>query len=456
VTRAAENALLLLALCAGGYFAWQRLKPAATPAQPSVQVASPPATLAPLDAPDVSPPSPAAPASLPPLEEAPGIPESDIHTARTLARRVNQREPLFAADLRIAEDLFVRYPGEPRLRDLLEATLVTLASQERTNRRFPEAAAQLRRAIEIHPDSLTARKGLVVVLLDAGDWSAAESAARTALTAQPRDPELLEGLAYALFRQDRNREALEAFRAVLAVADSPSAREHVARLEKNARDEGGMTEQRLSHFHVRYDGEEHTEVGREILRALERHYATLSRALDHQPSEAIAVILFSREAYYSASGAPRWSGGVFDHTDGRIRIPIGGLTRSLTPDIDNVVVHELTHAFVHDRSRGAAPREVHEGLAQWMEGKRLDSSYDPRELAALVEGRASGVGAFYALALAFVEHLQALRGQGGINDLLRLMGETGDADSAFREVYGDDFRSSQQRFFERLRQKYPS
>jgi tetratricopeptide (TPR) repeat protein len=369
---------------------------------------------------------------------------------------VNQREPLFAADLRLAEELFGRYPGEPRLRDLLEATLVTLASQERLNRRFPEAAAQLRRAIEVHPESVAAPKGLVFVLLDAADWSAAESAARAALVPQPRDPELLEALAYALFRQDRNREALEAFRAVLEVADSPTAREHVARLEKNARDEGGMTEQRLSHFHVRYDGEEHTEVGREILRALERHYATLTGALDHRPAEAIAVILFTREAYYSASGAPRWSGGVFDHTDGRIRIPIGGLTQSLTPDIDNVVVHELTHAFVHDRSRGAAPREIHEGLAQWMEGKRLDSAYEPRELVALADGRASGVGAFYALALAFVEHLQALRGQGGLNDLLRLMGETGNADAAFREVYGDDFRGNQRRCFERLRQRYAS
>ncbi len=457
MARVAENLLLAGALAAGGYFAWQHLKP---PPPPAPAPAPPPVTgaaaVADLDVPPPLAPVAPAPALVDAIEERTGIPESDIEAAQALTHRVNRREPLFAADLRIAEDLFGRYPGEPKLRDLLEATLVGLATQERSLRRFPEAAARFRRAIAVRPEGAEAREALVMVLLEASDWTGAESAAREALAVAPRDAELLEALAYALFRQDRNREALEAYRAVLEVVDSPSARAYVERLEKNARDEGGMTEQRLSHFHVRYDGAEHEDVGREILRALERHYSSLVTTLDHQPSEAIAVILFSSEGYYNASGAPRWSGGVFDHTDGRIRIPIGGLTTSLTPDIDEVLVHELTHAFIHDRSRGLAPRELHEGLAQWMEGKRLESEFQARQLQALADGRAGGVGGFYALALGFVEYLQSLRGQGGVNDLLRVMGEQGDADAAFRQVYGQDFRLTQQAAFQRLRQKYGS
>src|SRR6185503_2734557 len=121
-------------------------------------------------------------------------------------------------------------------------------------------------------------------------------------------------------------------------------------------------------------GQEHEGVGREILRALERHYATLASTLDHQPAASIPVILFSGQAYYDAAGAPAWSGGAYDTLDGRIRIPIGGLTPSLTPDMDGTLIHELTHAFVADRSRGVAPREIQEGLAQYMEGKRLGSA----------------------------------------------------------------------------------
>lgn len=455
MARLAENLLLAGTVAVGGYFAWQRLAPRSEPRPAATQ--PPPARPAPAAeaaaAPAASVPEPA---PVEPLEHTQGVSETDLQEAQALTQRVNRREPLFTADLRVAEDLHSRFPDEPKLRDLLEATLVTLASQDRALRRLPAATSQLRRAIAVHPQSLAPREALVMVLLEDSDWPGAEAAAREALALAPRDPDLLEAFAYALFRQDRNREALEAYRAVLEVRESPSARAYLERLEKNARDEGGMTEQRLSRFHVRYDGEEHADVGREILRALERHYSTLATTLDHQPSEPIAVILFSREGYYNASGAPRWSGGVFDHIDGRIRIPIRGLTTSLTPDIDEVLVHELTHAFVHDRSRGQAPRELHEGLAQWMEGKRLESEFRAAELAALADGRAGGVGGFYALALAFVEHLQSLRGQGGINDLLRAMGEQGDADAAFRQVYGQDFRLTQQAAHERLRQKYGS
>ena len=89
----------------------------------------------------------------------------------------------------------------------------------------------------------------------------------------------------------------------------------------------------------------------------------------------IPVILFTREGYYDASGAPAWSGGVYDGIDGRIRIPIGGLTASLTPDMDETLIHELTHAFVADRTRGVAPREVctRASPSTWRASARVDA-----------------------------------------------------------------------------------
>jgi hypothetical protein len=197
-------------------------------------------------------------------------------------------------------------------------------------------------------------------------------------------------------------------------------------------------------------------VGRAILRSLERHYATLVGALDYQPQATIPVILFSREQYYDASGAPSWSGGVYDNVDGRIRIPIGGLTASLTPDIDGVLIHEVTHAFIADRSRGLAPREIHEGLAQYMEGKRIASLLDAEQLKGLADGRGRGVYAFYMQALSLVEYLMSVRGQGGMNDLLKVMGQTGDVNEAFRRVYGQDYPGTQRAWTARFRQQYGS
>jgi hypothetical protein len=205
---------------------------------------------------------------------------------------------------------------------------------------------------------------------------------------------------------------------------------------------------------VRYDGGEHVLVGRAVLRVLDRHYATLARTFDHRPQEPIPVILLSRESYDEATGAPGWSGGLYDSFDGRVRIPIAGLTPSLTPEMSDTLLHELTHAFVANRSRGVAPREIQEGLAQLMEGKRVEDVLDEAHLAALADGRLSGVGGFYMAALSFVEHLQAQRGQGGINDLLEQMARTGSVDAAFEEVYGRDAAGVRREWENRLRRRY--
>jgi tetratricopeptide (TPR) repeat protein len=387
-----------------------------------------------------------------PVELPDATAQADHATAERLARILRRRQAVEPADLRAAEDLFDRY-GAPA-RSLLEALLLNAAAQERTARRHPEAIDLLRRAATVAPASPHPRKALVAVLLDAGNWPAAEASARAAVALAPDDTEAVQGLAYALHRQDRSREAADILESFLDDRDEASARALLARIRHDVASESGLTEQRLAHFHVRYDGGEHAEIGREVLRVLDRHYATLVRRFDHKPVSPIPVILLSRESYYDATGAPAWSGGRFDAFDGRVRLPIGGLTTALTPEIDDTLLHELTHAFVTDRSRGVAPREIQEGLAQLLEGKRVEDLLDENQMTALAEGRIQGVAGFYLASLSFAEYLSAQRGQGGINDLLRAMADTGNAEAAFEDVYGRDLASLRRDWETRLRNRY--
>jgi hypothetical protein len=330
------------------------------------------------------------------------------------------------------------------------------ASQERGRRRFAEAAALLQRATAVTPDEVPPWLALLEVHLTAGDWPAAEAAARSILLRQPGHADALRALGYALMRLDRNREAVDALQASMEARPDSGTQALLDRVRKGLRDEKGMAGQNVSHFHVRFDGQEHADVGREILRALERHYASLATALDHQPAQPIPVILFSSRAYHDASGAPAWAGGDYDALDGRIRLPIGGLTSSLTPDLDSTLIHELTHAFVADRTRGIAPREIHEGLAQYMEGKRIGSELTPAQLKAFADGRVGGVGGYYLAALSFVEHLIAQRGMGGMNELLKAMGDTGDVEAAFERVQGRGYTAARREWVGRLRQQHGS
>jgi tetratricopeptide (TPR) repeat protein len=441
------------AAIAGGIAVVVRPGPPAAAAPPRVALPAPGRA----PAADALPPPPfggPAPAASPPALElrAEGLSAEDRSRARALASRMGTAG---SREVQEAEDLQARFPGDPEMRRLLGSVLLAAAQRARAGRRTDEAAAWLQKAASIAADPRPWLL-LVDVLGEAGDWTGAEAAARGALAMEPRNATAWKALGYALLRQDRGREASEALRASLAIEEDAAARALLARVEKGLDDESGMRQQTLSHFNVRYDGDAHESVGREILRALERHHATLAGTLDHQPAVSIPVILFTGQAYYDASGAPAWSGGAYDTLDGRIRIPIGGLTPSLTPDIDGTLLHELTHAFVADRTRGVAPRDIHEGLAQYMEGKRSEAMLGPEGMAALADGRLTGVGGFYLAALSFVEYLMAQRGQGGMNDLLRAMAETRSVDEAFQSVHGRRLEETRRMWRERLKQQFGS
>jgi Tetratricopeptide repeat len=452
-------AAAIAAAGAFGLYAWMR--PAARPTEPPTAPEAPRvAGVERAEAEPIPPPpslEPLPPASEPITFEPDAVPAADREQAETLVRRLSGGSgSISTSDVQVAEQLYARYPQEEPVRDLLEQVLITAAATESRSKRLAPAATLLRRATEVQPASLNPWIGLAQVLLDQGDWTGSEAAARAALGLAPRSFEALQVLGYALLRQDRDHEAEEALRAALDVKPDAATRALLERIRKGLSDEKGMAERQLAHFHVRYDGDAHEDVGREILGALERHHATLVRTLDHEPQVPIPVILFSRQGYYDASGAPAWSGGVFDSTDGRIRIPIGGLTSRLTPDMDQTLIHELTHAFVADLSHGLAPRDVHEGLAQYLEGRRLNETLTEAQITGLADGRFSGVTGFYLAALSYVEHLIALRGMGGMVELLRAMGETGSVDKAFQQVHGQDQKATRRAWAQRLRAQYGS
>ena len=379
---------------------------------------------------------------------------ADQATALRLISRLQAGVALTPEDLRDAEDLYARRPAEAR--DLLEGVLLSAASRAKDARRFDAAATLTERALTIAPQSPRPRRMQLGLRLLTGDWPGAEQAGRALLALSPADAEAARGCAYALLRQDRIREAVDLLAGFLSAHEDGETRTFLAKIQHDQAVEKSLEEAKLAHFHVRYDGEAHEDVGREILRVLDRHYATLARSFDHEPGQPIPVILLSKQGYYDATGAPAWSGGQYDSFDGRVRIPIGGLTAALTPDLDQTLIHELTHSFVADLSGGVAPRELHEGLAQYMEGRRI-AQLEPERLRALADGQLRGsVSGFYLGSLGLVEDLVGQRGAGGLNDLLRAMSTSGNADQAFRSVYGSDFATLQRQAAERLRRRYGS
>jgi tetratricopeptide (TPR) repeat protein len=459
------NVLGIIGALAGGvawYVASGRQRPAGeTPAETAFSTPSGSAPDTSADVPQLTAAPPPPPLPTISEDELPGLTKADHETLRDLGRRAGNRpwagtsrDSITQAEVDRAEDLVRRHPEEKTVLEVAAAVLMRWSEWLASQRQMAPAVETLRRAIALRPESLPPRDALLRLLIAQSEWPALEQEAQAVLALDGRSRAGHEALGYALMRLGRDREAVEELKAAIALGMSPMAEKLLSKLRKESQDEAAMKEQSMGDFTLRYEGAAHEGVGNEILRALERHYSKLVSALDHHPAAPIPVILFTQQEYFRATDAPRWSGGLYDSSDGRIRMPVGGLTTSLSPEIDGVLLHELTHAFVADMSRGRAPGALHEGLAQYMEGARLEEMLTSGQLKRLADGRVSSVAQTYLGGLCFTEYLIEQRGWGGIKDLLQAMAQ-GEGD-AFVQVYGKKGEELGREAYERLQQRYGS
>jgi hypothetical protein len=259
---------------------------------------------------------------------------------------------------------------------------------------------------------------------------------------------LHSALARALHQQGRDEEAADVLRRRLASRDDAAVRQELARLEKELAAVAGLARRTDSHFVIRFEGREDAVLGSALLLVLEGKYSMLARTFDFEPDSAITVILLPTETFRS-TGAPDWSVANYSHSDRRIRVGTRGLSQGFVPvDLERTLTHELAHAFIHARTRGAIPDDLNEGLAQYVSGQRLGYRLDPAR-AADRDGQMK-VNDFYDSALSFVEFLLERYGQSTLNDVLKRAGETGNLDQAFRRALGQSYDDTRAEWLKHL------
>jgi tetratricopeptide (TPR) repeat protein len=158
------------------------------------------------------------------------------------------------------------------------------------------------------------------------------------------------------------------------------------------------------------------------------------------------VVLYAGRSFFTLVSIPDWVSGVFD---GEIRIAVDPAS-PLTPALQSVLTHELTHSTVRELSRDRAPGWLHEGLAQWREGRRLPKEdlrkmFARRALPPLRDLEASFLRAdfeaartSYAEGLGLVEFLLEQRGPGAIVCVLADLAAGSTIDSALSAETGWD------------------
>jgi len=271
----------------------------------------------------------------------------------------------------------------------------------------------------------------------------------------PESPDFHLLLGSAYYGMENLDQAIAEWNKALAIHDSPGLREAVTKAQREREVSGSYAELRSEHFLLRYDGQKNETLSGAILNSLDGSFQDLVLDLDFSPSEAIVVILYPNEAFRDVTRTPTWVGAL---NDGKIRIPVSGLTQ-MTPDLARMLKHELTHSFVRQITLGHCPTWFNEGLAQLEEGSTTaaQGSQLARALAAgKIPPYTSLEGSFvslppdqailvYAKSLASLEYLRDVFGMGEVRRILRQM-----ATSDFSTVLQDEVRLSYSAFEEEV------
>lgn len=343
--------------------------------------------------------------------------------------------------------------GSPVPAAELSRRLNDIAAAYLSESRVGEAIELLGEAVTVDPENGPALANLTLAYVRSGDYEFAEFYLRQAREnprrVSPR-PEVYSVLGNAYAAANRVEDAIEAWEEARSLGDdSPGLRRRI---------EQARTEWAYAHGQKFYSGERFSFVydpvitDRDVALAdssLETSVDALSDFFFSPPPDRIIVILYAGRRYFHLLETPDWVAGFFD---GKIRVPVEPGT-SETEAFAGLLRHELAHAFLHRLSRGRAPSWLQEGLAQYVEGRRVgveeirrlgvtnlarfleDSEQDFHQRVDREKARRA-----YMLSLSYVQSLIRSGGAGAVVCLAAELGEGRGFAESFRQQLGADSR----------------
>lgn len=197
------------------------------------------------------------------------------------------------------------------------------------------------------------------------EFELARQALGDSLGYDPKNPfahELLGDIAYYEQKMD---EALEHYEAAFRLRARSDLKEKILKIQKEKKVEAGLKTYQEEHFIIKYRGEEQGIEGFELRETLRNYFREVGQDLGFFFKHKVVVLLYDEKEFREISEAPHWSSGVYD---GKIRLPAYQRGFSLK-EIQKIIRHEVTHAFVVEMSRGKCPAWLNEGLAEYEEAK---------------------------------------------------------------------------------------
>jgi len=306
----------------------------------------------------------------------------------------------------------------------------------------------LAEAVARDPDDGVALAHLTLAYLENGDLEFAEfylHLARQSVRRDNPDPRVYVALGNVYERQNHPDDAIVAWEQAFQLGDHDPA---LLRKIDSARTEWAYTHGQRFYGGDRFEFFFDPEIPREEVLAIDRFLSDtedeLAEFFQAKSLPGLIVILYRGRRYFSLVDTPDWVAGFYD---GKIRVPVA--TEGMeSPGLQALLRHELAHAFLSQIGRGRAPAWLQEGLAQFLEGRRLPPAEIQKELDLarianlsdldrlfLQRGDRDAARRGYRLSLSFLQWLIRGAGEGAAVCLVRDLGNGREFETAFFDSF---------------------
>ncbi|MDR3765368.1 MAG: tetratricopeptide repeat protein [Acidobacteriota bacterium] len=323
------------------------------------------------------------------------------------------------------------------------------ARYEHERNREETALSYIQRAVSAAPSNASLHAWCAVILMNNGQAAEAVSHAERAAQLDPASVEVQRILGKAYYQAGRLESAITTWEHAQQISPDEALAKELEKAKREAAVESRFTEAARGHFVLRYEG---GKLGAtftdDAFRALERDYGDLSQSLGLEPRAAVTVVFYNEQQFADVTNSPAWVEGL---NDGKMRIPLRD-TGSVTPPLEALLRHELTHSFLQDRVP-RCPTWLNEGLAQMAEPKDV-ATMAPAVAAQGTAGEfvplSQMEGSFQAMTLeqarqAYLESLAATEvlrntyGMDGLRRLLAALASGVSTEDALRSVTGGGY-----------------
>lgn len=195
----------------------------------------------------------------------------------------------------------------------------------------------------------------------------AKTLLKQSLAANPKNVQaylLLGEIEYFNQKLDAARTAWQ--QALKYEPNNTTAKQKLAKLKSESKVESRMLTRNDRYFTIKYEVGVNTPANFDLRTELNRARVKVSRDFRYRLNHKIIVIGYDDDTYRnSVQHAPEWSGALYD---GKIRLPLPE-KRSQVEFAISSIVHEFTHAIIHDVAKGHCPHWLNEGIAVYIEDK---------------------------------------------------------------------------------------